>query len=998
MPSMTVSREDILTRLRTAIIGWKAEVSAGQEVLQGHIDSAGRQLSRLLEVLEVREEHTLALTAAREEVARLTALLENRRLPLPPPLGLENARRDILSSGESVAAAIAVWTAEVTHAHDGLSKQLAAASEQLNRLLMLLDSTRPPEPVQEANAPLAAALKQAQDTVRSLRDENAALQTHTGGLMSEITVLRQELAQYKQTLPQLEALVQEAVRGQDSLKEENTGYKTQLACLEGELARLRDAQSSSADYIAKLSFEHDTLLDRLREQEESLKTVLSQKTSLEEGLAEQTSGFHALQERLQEDLREHQALKEQYRHLTDQTETLRRQLEAATQQTVALEEVIEGKNSEIVMLQERLQGHHALQQEHHELAARADMLQEQCAALQTQVDALILQQEEQARIPFGSEAWLWIISAMRQELEDFETLLANAQHVHEHVAQALNEHALHSIEEQDGLRRQLENVQRALEEQIQHSEQAQTQVCDWRERAESYQAHYESSEQRSTSLEERLGAFQAEFSDLQTALDECRGQAASFQREAEASNTSLASALEESALLQNALTQARIDLQVSDTALHEARERVAALEETLRERDQALGELTEQASHTQMDTMLPLLEQLAQMETIGAERQQALEQLHQENGTLTTLLAETRSALSAHQSGLDEHTALVASLRDQVADREAQLENARQQAASAAAMIDELRGALNAMRQSEEIRLQTLAEHTEILARLEQERAASAAEKEMFSTQRRELESLVDTWRARASGLEEELLRLQSECEADRAAALEARKALQEAQASAMLPDDAIAEYEKALAELREALNAAQAQNDARGRAYAGSAGMESDSSHAAHQARAAAEQHRIVVSEIAQGPGIRPLGDILLGAGIVSDEQLREALKEQRRTPDQQLGAVLVRLEYATEEAIAQALACQLGMPVVRPNADTVEGAAAALLTREICTWHVCIPMRATAERLVVAMANPLDETATKKIEDVTRRILSPVIATPHDILTAIDDIYGAF
>ena len=51
---------------------------------------------------------------------------------------------------------------------------------------------------------------------------------------------------------------------------------------------------------------------------------------------------------------------------------------------------------------------------------------------------------------------------------------------------------------------------------------------------------------------------------------------------------------------------------------------------------------------------------------------------------------------------------------------------------------------------------------------------------------------------------------------------------------------------------------------------------------------------------------------------------------------------------------------------------------------------------MRVTPDRVVVAMANPLDEGALKKAADLSRREVAPVVATPAGIMAAIDNVYG--
>jgi type IV pilus assembly protein PilB len=158
------------------------------------------------------------------------------------------------------------------------------------------------------------------------------------------------------------------------------------------------------------------------------------------------------------------------------------------------------------------------------------------------------------------------------------------------------------------------------------------------------------------------------------------------------------------------------------------------------------------------------------------------------------------------------------------------------------------------------------------------------------------------------------------------------------------------------------------------------------------------ARQQEIVLSELAQPGESRSLGDILVNAGILTREQLAEALDEQQKDPTQLLGTILIERDFTTDDAIAQAVACQLEKPVVNPMEVHIQQNALDALHRDLCTWHVCIPLRITPDRLVVAMANPLDESAIMKLRDVSQREITPVVGTPSHIMGAIDNYYGTF
>jgi len=60
-----------------------------------------------------------------------------------------------------------------------------------------------------------------------------------------------------------------------------------------------------------------------------------------------------------------------------------------------------------------------------------------------------------------------------------------------------------------------------------------------------------------------------------------------------------------------------------------------------------------------------------------------------------------------------------------------------------------------------------------------------------------------------------------------------------------------------------------------------------------------------------------KKLGEILVGAGKLSDESLVRALDEQKKYGEK-LGKILTKMEFLTEKEIIDTLSQQLGIPIV--------------------------------------------------------------------------------
>ena len=144
------------------------------------------------------------------------------------------------------------------------------------------------------------------------------------------------------------------------------------------------------------------------------------------------------------------------------------------------------------------------------------------------------------------------------------------------------------------------------------------------------------------------------------------------------------------------------------------------------------------------------------------------------------------------------------------------------------------------------------------------------------------------------------------------------------------------------------------------------------------------------------QGDGKRQrVGDILVEAGVITAEELQIALEEQKKSPNTRLGNVLVGLDFATEEVIAQALGLQRNIEFARLDADAIDTRAVQMINGRLAEQHMCIPIRVTDEALTLAMVNPLDLIAIEDVERASNLRVEPVVATNTDIVNCIHAHY---
>ena len=98
-----------------------------------------------------------------------------------------------------------------------------------------------------------------------------------------------------------------------------------------------------------------------------------------------------------------------------------------------------------------------------------------------------------------------------------------------------------------------------------------------------------------------------------------------------------------------------------------------------------------------------------------------------------------------------------------------------------------------------------------------------------------------------------------------------------------------------------------------------------------------------------------KKLGECLIQAGLITDEDLQSALTEHKRTGER-LGAVLVRLNLATERQIAKALAYQLGFPYLNLAENPPDATNVTLIAKEVALKRSCVAVRHGEQVLVEA------------------------------------------
>ena len=137
-------------------------------------------------------------------------------------------------------------------------------------------------------------------------------------------------------------------------------------------------------------------------------------------------------------------------------------------------------------------------------------------------------------------------------------------------------------------------------------------------------------------------------------------------------------------------------------------------------------------------------------------------------------------------------------------------------------------------------------------------------------------------------------------------------------------------------------------------------------------------------------------LGEMLLQAGHLSEEQLAQALARQKKTR-RRLGEVLVETGLVDEHVVLTCLSEHLGLPWVKLRPGLVDPLVVDTIEKELAERHLLLPMFKVEDALTVAMAEPQALLVIDDLERTTGLKILPVVALAENIQDFIKQYYAA-
>ncbi|GAB5603131.1 type IV pilus assembly ATPase PilB [Thermus sp. FJN-A] len=146
--------------------------------------------------------------------------------------------------------------------------------------------------------------------------------------------------------------------------------------------------------------------------------------------------------------------------------------------------------------------------------------------------------------------------------------------------------------------------------------------------------------------------------------------------------------------------------------------------------------------------------------------------------------------------------------------------------------------------------------------------------------------------------------------------------------------------------------------------------------------------------------PKAKPLGEILVELGLARPEDVEEALKKQRQGGGR-LEDTLVQSGKLKPEALAQAVAAQLGYPYIHPEENPPDPSAALLIPEDLARRYGVFPHHLEGRNLVLLMKDPRNILALDDVRLALKRKglnyeVAPAVATEAAITKLIERFYG--
>ncbi len=136
-------------------------------------------------------------------------------------------------------------------------------------------------------------------------------------------------------------------------------------------------------------------------------------------------------------------------------------------------------------------------------------------------------------------------------------------------------------------------------------------------------------------------------------------------------------------------------------------------------------------------------------------------------------------------------------------------------------------------------------------------------------------------------------------------------------------------------------------------------------------------------------------LGEMLVDAGLVTQEQVAKALEYSKKNGIR-LGRALIRLNFVDEDDVIRTISDQLNIPHVDVGNILFDPEVVTLVPETFARKNKLIPLFLVDDTLTVAVSDPLNVYIIDDLANIVERRVNVVISSEQDIQTALDHFYA--
>lgn len=136
-------------------------------------------------------------------------------------------------------------------------------------------------------------------------------------------------------------------------------------------------------------------------------------------------------------------------------------------------------------------------------------------------------------------------------------------------------------------------------------------------------------------------------------------------------------------------------------------------------------------------------------------------------------------------------------------------------------------------------------------------------------------------------------------------------------------------------------------------------------------------------------------VAELFIRVGLITEEQLHEAIQKQQEGTPLSLDHLLVQLGHISEKDRVRVMGMHWGVPFVDLNETPPDPELVSLIPVELAKRYRAVPVTRENGKLTVALADPLDIFAIDDLAQHTKLEIEAVIATEEDIQQTIRRLY---